>query len=167
VKIILPIFLILACVNFCNAQAVSSGKYKKSVFVEFAGNGIGASGNFDIRLKPDSNNGFGLRAGAGIIGTFISLPFGFNYIVGKKKSGFESGIGITTLYNFNPGYQGNITLYKVDSNTKLITMALLSFGYRFQATNGLMLSAKLSALHYKKYYTPRPWPGLSIGYSFK
>jgi len=38
---------------------------RKTVFLEVLGNGLIASGNFDLRLKPAQNDGLGLRAGVG------------------------------------------------------------------------------------------------------
>ena len=159
-KKILSVLLIIVAINFCKAQSASSGKHQKSVFVEGGGNGIGVSVNFDTRLKPDRNDGFGFRAGAGIVGTYITLPLGINYIAGKKRSGFESGFGITPVYNFNPGEYSSF--FDV---TKFTTLEIVTMGYRLQSINGFMFRINMSATYYKKQMLYLA--GLSIGLNFK
>jgi len=160
IKIILPVLLIIATVNFCKAQ--SSGKHRTTVFVEFFGNGLGVSGNFDMRLKLNINDGLGVRAGAGIFETYITLPLGLNYIAGKKKSGFESGIGITPIYNFDPGSERNIGLFEVGHKpSKFAVIGVLNAGYRFQGTKGFTFRASPDVYYYNKNLYIRA--GLSIG----
>jgi hypothetical protein len=176
-KIILLFLLIITTVNFCKAQSaftdtMSSGNHRKSVFVEGGGNGLGVSINYDIRLKPDRNDGFGIRAGAGIIGTHITLPLGINYIVGRRRSGFESGIGITPVYNFNTGEYARHSSFFNNSKT-FTALGLLTAGYRLQSLNGFMFRANISAMNYRNMsamdYRKRFlfWQvGLSIGLNF-
>lgn len=136
-----------------------TGKRRKYVFAEFLGNGGIISGNFDTRLKPDRNDGFGLRAGVGISGNYLTIPLGLNYIVGKRRSGFETGIGITTAVriindqnlNRNPNASG------------LGAAGFLSVGYRLQSYNGFMFRSNVS-IFLEPGNIWAPWPGLSIGY---
>lgn len=114
-------------------QKIEKSGYKKAIFLEIFGNGYLGSFNYDIRLKKDRNDGFGLRGGIGIgefykgdiiIRTvrYTTLPLNVNYILGKKRGGLETGVGITPSFNFNnePGF----------SNVKL--GAFLNVQYRYK-----------------------------------
>jgi hypothetical protein len=146
------------------ASAIPDGKYRKSIFGELLGNGLITSVNYDTRFKPDRNDGFGLRVGIGYFPSLFTLPMGINYIVGKRRSGFESGIGITPFYD----------IQSVDER-KFTTVALLTVGYRFQPIDNGFLFRVNGSIGYdkRKLVFPEsggfiiPWPGLSIGYSFK
>lgn len=135
-----------------------TGKYRKSVFFEGLGNGLGLTGNFDIRLKPDRNDGFGVSAGAGLgLGSQLNLPIAVNYIVGKRRSGIEMGLGLTPIINVRKN---------VSDEADLRVATLLNLGYRLQSRNGLMLRATGSAVYLNRSIFV-PIPGLAIGYSFK
>lgn len=148
-------------------QPTANGKYRKSLFAEISGNGIGITGNFDMRLKANQNNGLGFRVGAGsggnyfsddneTINKYISLPLGLNYILGNKRSGFETGIGITPQFAVNPTNDG----------TKTKADGFLNIGYRFQPINkGVMFrttwtpGVNRSGIYADEF-------GISVGYSF-
>lgn len=144
------------------AEPEITGKRKKYIFAEFLGNGPFISGNLDMRLKPDRNDGFGLRAGLGFVNKYITMPFGLNYIVGKRRSGFETGIGITPVVriindqdlNRNPNAPG------------LGAMGFLSAGYRLQSYNGFMLRTNVSIAYDLPDFV-FAWPGISIGYRIR
>ncbi len=143
---------------FSAAKEESSvtGRRKKYVFIEFLGNGGLVSGNFDMRLKADRNDGFGIRAGAGLVGNYITLPLGLNYIIGKNRSGFETGIGITPAIYAGANPRDFI-------GAPLDAAGFLSAGYRLQSTNGFMLRAN-AAVAFTGSYFIFGFPGLSIGY---
>lgn len=146
--------------------AAPTGKRRKSVYAEGLGNGIGVSGNFDIRLKPDRNDGFGVSAGAGVVGTYLTLPLTVNYIVGKNRSGFETGIGVTPIININPDVVDEIQFGNNEYISRGSAAALVNAGYRLQARNGFMLRANVAALYLGRRVIA-PLPGLAIGYNFK
>lgn len=152
-------------------QWPSTGKHRKVIFAELAGNGIALSANFDMRLKPDRNDGFGISGGVGIIpdqyfDKYITLPLAINYIVGKRKNGFESGIGITAFYNLSGNENFFIDLDADEPHPKLTTAEIFYIGYRFQATKGFMFRVSNSFMYIGKgYFYPPLWPGLSVGYS--
>lgn len=154
----------------------SMGQRRKTVFLEVFGNGLIASGNFDLRLKPDQNDGFGLRAGVGG-GSFsgyddqgnsvsigvVTFPLAINYLVGKKRSSFESGLGITPMYLSAPG---TITDEIVSGKGFSVT-GFLNAGYRYQPiNNGLMFHVKWTPAVNSSGFSPK-WFGLGLGYSFK
>ncbi len=141
-----------------------TGRRKKSVFVGFLGNGAGISGNFDTRLKKDRNDGFGLSAGAGISSEFITLPLEINYIIGKKRSGFETGIGVTPV--FYAGKTPQKFFGDMNDPRRFDAAGFLSAGYRLQSRNGFMLRSTVSTVYSESQFWFL-WPGLSIGYNFK
>ena len=147
------------------------GKHRKVVFAELAGNGLTLTANYDMRLKRNRNDGFGFRAGAGMVpdkyfDDYITVPLGINYIVGQRKHGFESGLGITLLYNVSGNENFFIDLDADEAHPKLTSAEMLTIGYRYQATRGLMLRATNSFMYTGKgYFYPPFWPGISIGYS--
>jgi hypothetical protein len=119
------------------------GTRGKSVFAEFGGNGI-LNANFDTRFKQNRNDGLGFRAGAGTAGTFITLPLALNYIIGKRRHGFEAGVGITPIYDTTDNGVNIIGYGRRDESPKLYAMSLLTAGYRLQSYNGFMLRANTS-----------------------
>ena len=148
-----------------NSKTTSTGAFsghKKYVFLEFIGNSPLVSANFDIRLKPDRNDGFGLRAGAGFANNYFSLPLTLNYIIGKKRSGFETGIGLTPLIKFSEGYTG-YDGYKYQGGKNVVATGFISAGYRLQSYNGFMFRSNVSVfLEPENIWAP--WPGISVGY---
>jgi hypothetical protein len=149
---------------------------RKTVFVEALGNGLTVSGNFDLRLKANQNDGLGLRAGIGggsLSGTddqgnsasigIVTFPLAVNYLVGKKRSAFESGIGITPVYVSTSGRIDNDAF----SGSGLALSGFLNLGYRYQpVNNGFMGHIKWTPAITSTGFSPS-WFGLGIGYSFK
>jgi hypothetical protein len=154
----------------------SFAQRRKTAFVEILGNGLIVSGNFEMRLKKDSNSGSGLRAGLGggnisgydnngnyVSVGLITIPLGYNYLIGEKRSSFELGAGITPIIvsasgNFNGDFVSG----------KGITLSgVLNAGYRYQPLNsGFMGKITWTPLatnsgFYAAYF------GIGLGYSFK
>ena len=137
--------------------------HKKAIFLELLGSGRLYSLNYDVRLKSNSNQGFGLRIGIGRGGyasietfgdRYITLPLNFNYIAGKKRSGLEAGISLTPEFTYQ------------DFDDKLNFFSLLNLGYRYQPVNKGFL--------FRLAYTPvligeeSDAPiGISVGYGFR
>ncbi len=169
-KKLIASFLILLITVTCQAQR------RKTVFVEALGNGLTVSGNFDLRLKANRNDGLGLRAGIGggsLTGTddqgnsasmgIITFPLAVNYLVGKKRSAFESGIGITPVYVTASGKIND----DVFSGSGLALSGFLNLGYRYQPlSKGFMGHIKWTPAITNSGFFPS-WFGLGIGYSFK
>ncbi len=161
--------LVLLALN-CPAQR------RKTVFVEALGNGLTISGNFDLRLKANQNDGLGLRAGIGggsLTGTdeqgnsalmgVVTFPLAVNYLVGKKRSAFESGIGITPILVTASGKIND----EAFSGSGLVLGGFLNLGYRYQPLNrGLMAHIKWTPGISSAGFSPY-WYGLGLGYSFK
>jgi len=103
---------------------------KKAIFVEWRGNGIGKSINFDSRFS-NARNGLGLRVGIGateidydsdsenqLTYDALTIPAEINYLFGKRRHSLEAGVGFTTILEQNDSNFGG--------------QAFLSFGYRFK-----------------------------------
>jgi hypothetical protein len=142
--------------------------YKKAVFLEAFGNGYYGSVNYDIRLKKDRNDGIGLRAGIGfgeenkddnIVKSvrYITLPFSVNHVLGKKRSGLETGLGITPSFTFN----------SAQGYSNVMLDGYLNILYRYQPMKeGLVfrigLTPNFDGKRFGLFY-----PSASIGYGFK
>lgn len=150
-----------------NEKTEKSG-YKKAVFMEMGGNGYGFSINYDLRVKKVQNNGLGLRTGIGIgknydaisiedSHQFIAIPLNINYIIGKRRSGLETGLGITP----------NIALDKMESNSTLKLGAFLNINYRYQPLKEGFVFRMGNTPYYSKRKFEIYYPTISLGYGFK
>lgn len=146
--------------------AVIDDLTRHSIFLEVLGSGGVGSINYDRRLKP-GNNGFGIRAGLGLWEQFmhdqdgweryVSIPLMVNYIIGKRRSGLEGGIGITP----------EVALKKPVDNARIKALGALNLGYRLQPLkSGFMLRAGWTPVFNRKDFDAA-WAGISLGYSFK
>ncbi len=113
----------------------------RQIYSEFGGPGVIFSANFDSRFKKETDLGLGYRIGLGFgisdqhyyynnsytdeygshyyvssyseTRSYVTIPLGINYILGKKSSphSFEMGAGITfltrkvDLYNYDDEYK--------------------------------------------------------------
>lgn len=122
-------------------SSTTMAQRRKTAFVELLGNGLAISGNFELRLKENSNSGSGVRAGIGgtnISGTdnngnfvnvgIITFPLGYNYLIGEKRSSFELGAGLTPVLISGNGFINNETF----SGSGLTLTGNLNAGYRYQ-----------------------------------
>jgi hypothetical protein len=115
-------------------------------------------------------------------GIYLGIPVSYNWLLGKKSHHFELGIGLTSLL-VNPN--SNV-------GTDSYTYMTPKIGYRFQRPNGGLFfratvtpmiailnvsSIKYNNETYRQFstlnnvaglgYAAFPWPGLSMGYTFK
>lgn len=123
------------------------------------------------------SNGWAVRLGIGgisgeansIDGTdvdvgLITVPLTASYLVGKKRSKFEAGLGITPLIVDVEGVLDGDNFIDEDGAT---VVGMLNIGYRFQAINNGFL--------FRINWTPvvsntgfhAAWFGFSLGYTFK
>ncbi|HQS05811.1 MAG TPA: hypothetical protein PLT16_09260, partial [Daejeonella sp.] len=160
-----------------NTQKVPeiTGKRRKAVFIEALGSGGLFSANYDMRFKPDQNDGWGFRVGVGIgedlpvevykqreyfgyyADRYLTIPLNINYIIGERRSGFETGITLTP----------ELTNRKLENDPQVKLWTFLNAGYRFQAIKkGLLIRAAWTPGLVNKSFAPL-WAGVSLGYSFK
>lgn len=119
-KTILNLTAVLLFATAATAQTSNEGKINNSnFFVELGGIGGPYSFTFDKRLHANRIDGIGLRGGfSGLYNDeekIFSVPMQVNWLMGKNKSFFEIGAGLTYFhydgYTYNDG--GN---YICDSN---------------------------------------------------
>ncbi len=152
-------------------------KFHKNVFVEVLGNGLLVSANYDMRLKRGIQDGLGFRVGVGggrIEGTtndgdyldasLLTIPLSVNYLVGKRRSAFEAGIGVTPVFV-------NADLAIIDDEITYGkgwgAIGFLNLGYRFQPIrNGVMFRADWTPVIYSEGFSPGFF-GVSLGFGFK
>lgn len=138
---------------FTSFYSHSQAQGNKSVSLEIGGNGIGFSGNFDMRFKK-TENGLGFRAGIGIYpGTdlnsaFVTFPLGINHLLGKGPHHLESGLGVTIL----PA----IKAFKEDELKASGVLIIPSIGYRY-AKRGKGFQGRLFV---SPLIAPNEWAGL-------
>ena len=170
-------------------SAQSVGTYRKSLFIEtyikpdFLTHDYAKptflSANYDIRLKKDSNQGFGLTGGVGLGDEYLTevqtdnkpnqrrrlaLPVGINYLIGAQQHGGEFGMGVIPQIPLNKVRDG--FAYRGTSYN-------LRLGYRFQPLRE-GFTARVAWVPtiarvplYSDYTLELGNIGLSVGYSFK
>lgn len=156
----------------------AAAKFHKNIFVKRFGNGVLTFVNYDIRLTRGAQDGLGIRAGIGG-GTFnnvhtgegeiidagiVTMPVGVNYLVGKRRSSFEVGIGITPIY---------VNADAVIVDNEFFTgkawgaVGVLNLGYRFQPLrNGLMFRVDWTSVFGEGGFYGKFW-GAYLGFGYK
>lgn len=143
------------------------GLIRQAIFLEALGSGGIFSINYDRRLEY-GNGGIGARIGIGLGTGYeinaddynrrVSVPLMINYILGRRRSGLETGIGIIPEYALN----------KPIDEKRMNAWGNLNVGYRFQSIRkGLMVRAIWSPLLSFDGSLDPSWAGVSVGYSFK
>lgn len=174
-------FLFLTQLSFAQqptgVMSGSTEKFQKSIFVEGFGNGILISANYDMRLKRGRRDGLGVRGGIGggsLEGTstngdyvdfsMVTFPLGVNYLVGRRRSFFEAGVGVTPIY-----VNADALLIDGDfySGTGWGVTGFLNVGYRFQPIrNGVMFRLDWTPAFNAAGFSGGFF-GASLGFSFK
>jgi hypothetical protein len=149
-------------------------RYYKSVSLELGGKALTYSVNFDMRTERGRRNGWGVTAGLSVLGSntpgqgiVFFVPFGGNYLFGKKKDFFELGAGATYLFLI-----GGIRLDSnwLDnrwgaSNDDTRIFGTFTFGYRhIPLANGITWRLAFNPIFIGSKL--RPWFGLGVGYQF-
>jgi hypothetical protein len=191
-KNLIACFIIFTVINSVISQEnnVSNTFEKNTIYTEAFGQGFCWSLNYDRLFNTEKRIMNSYTAGIVYVpesiqfgdGTYYGIPLSYNWLIGKKSHHLELGIGLTSLL-VNPN-----SIVKSDFYAYLTP----KIGYRFQRPQGgLFFRATatpmidlLSVNTYKSGsnksrgfstlsnvvgldYAVFPWPGLSIGYSFK
>lgn len=163
---------------------------RNTIYAEAFGQGFCYSLNYDRLFNTENRFKNSFTAGFVYVpesmgfgdGIYLGIPVSYNWLLGKKSHHFEMGIGLTSLL-VNPN--SNLG---TDSYTYLTP----KIGYRFQRPNGgLFFRATVTPMiailnvstfnfgaeKYRQFssfknvlglgYAAFPWPGLSMGYTFK
>ena len=115
------------------------------VFIEFMGNGIFYSVNYDTRFTKEVD-GLGGKVGFGYVAVdgdhYSSFPFLVNYLMGKEGHYFEIGVGVNFLvadYKNGSGVIDRPEIAKWEGWS-----GNMSLGYRYQAVDGGFYSGLVS-----------------------
>jgi hypothetical protein len=181
-------FAVTVLAAFCQSSEEPL-KFRKNIGLDLLGGGLLANLSFDMRLQKGVQDGFGVRVGIGGLsvsgatvtttggtttnsGTasigIITFPIEANYLVGKKRSSFETGVGVLTAY---VGASGEV----VNNNNERTSFDFKGFGfgavylkvgYRFQPlANGITFNFAYTPLINSNGF--QSWIGLGIGFSFR
>jgi hypothetical protein len=163
---------------------------QNTIYAEAFGQGFCYSINYDRLFNTEKRFKNSFTAGFVYVpesmgfgdGIYLGIPVSYNWLLGKKSHHFELGIGLTSLL-VNPN--SNV-------GTDSYTYMTPKIGYRFQRPNGGLFfratvtpmiailnvsSIKYNNETYRQFstlnnvaglgYAAFPWPGLSMGYTFK
>jgi hypothetical protein len=168
----------------------ASNLERNTIYAEAFGQGFCYSLNYDRLFNADKRFMNSFTAGFVYVpksmgfgdGTYIGVPLSYNWLLGKKSHHLELGVGLTAL------------LVNPNSNTvtDFYTYLTPKIGYRYQRPSGGLffkatLTPMIDVMHVSTYkfeagktrnfssfnnvvglgYAAFPWPGLSIGYTFK
>lgn len=154
--------------------------FHKNITIELGGSHILWGLNYDMRLKRGQNHGLGFKAGIGgartnveiiennevrnIRAGYLTIPLEVNHILGKRRHGLVTGLGILGAYGTieTSGLDNDI-----NANGLAVVGAYASVGYRFQPINsGFTFQINLNP-HLIGGRAALPWAGISFGYGFK
>jgi hypothetical protein len=166
-------FLTVAIISLSMVYSrISFGQEEKDgsnhgVFVEFLGNGLFYSVNYDTRFSKKVD-GLGGKVGFGYIGVdgdhYSSFPFLVNYLKGKEGHYFEMGVGANYLvadYKNGGGVTESPEIAKWEGWS-----GNMSLGYRYQPIDGgFLFRAGITPMFRKDEFRPF-WPQISVGYAF-
>lgn len=175
----------------CAAVGQNEGGYVKSISVEGLGAHTFVGVNYDARLK--GNSGFGYRVGVGYAGggsdvSFffgsskqrtkgVNIPLEINYLLGKKRSKLELGIGaalgyyrVRTCYESQiPNAMGEYETLCTRENTFGYLM-FANVGYRLQPVRGFMFRVGVTPSWdfggRKALSRGHLYPYIALGYAF-
>lgn len=157
--------------------AAQAEPFRKAVYMEGLGSGVAISTHFDMRLQRGRQDGPGVRIGIGGLSNYegyttdgdyvefglLTLPVGFNYLVGQRRNSFEMGVG-TTFLRANIDAEIDETLI---SGNGWGVLGFVNLGYRLQPLrNGLLLRINWSPAFGVNGFQAG-WVGFGLGYSFR
>lgn len=179
-RLFLASLFLLSCFGSSFAQDTSileSEDRNQTVYLELLGNGLVYSLNYDLRLEKGRQDGHGIRIGAGIMpvsergfsgnearGTVVTVPLAYNYLIGRRRSAFEVGAGLTPVFGHVAGV--DVSGNEVDDADATV-IGFLNAGYRYQPlNNGFVFRFTWTPAVTNEGFFPL-WFGLSFGYGFK
>jgi hypothetical protein len=183
-KILLSVSMLVIFLSVALAQErktpPSFDGYHKNIYVEFFGSHILTGVNFDMRLNKGRMDGMGFRAGIGGISLdadtpdleanigIVTFPLEFNYLVGKRRSSFEAGVGLLPAYATVSG-RGEVTDNRfVSAEGFGLAGGFLTLGYRLQPRkNGFMMNIRWNPLILRNDGFNAGWFSIGLGVGFK
>ena len=93
------ILLFLLCFGYLNSSAQGLDRRGQAVYVEFIGQGLFYSVNYETRFS-NKTDGLGARVGASILDGVATVPINLNILLGKedKNHFLELGLGATFVW---------------------------------------------------------------------
>jgi hypothetical protein len=139
----------------------------KSVFLEFGGNGLFISANYDARFNK-TEKGLGYRVGVGFFpgfdigilsySSFFTIPVGLNYLAGHAPHYFEGGLGATY-------FTGDFKFLGSDEVRARTVLVVPTAGYRY-APSGHAFQGRIFAGTFIGSGEAVLYGGLSVGFKF-
>ena len=187
--------LLILCVAVAqSAMAQQVENTQKSMYLELFGASNMVGVNYDSRFKPNSpwgyrvglgytySKNYGLLSGSNSI-RGVDVPIEANYLLGKKRSKLELGLGVNLGYykekydtwNLKEiGKEDGITYYESiykgeDSRSLWGYYCFGNIGYRYQPSHGFQFRAGISPsfnLGGKHAVSKSVFPYISFGYVF-
>lgn len=178
---VLLAFLLLAGM-FCTPVSAQNQARSQAIYGELLGPSQGIGFSYDARIKKGARDGFGLRAGLAFgyaaSSNFVAIrilddnvetwnqmfrfaaPLEINYLVGKKASKFEMGLGTVVCADRYTSDNGA----KPKMSCGLIPY--LSLGYRLVTEKGFLLRAGALPIFDFSDKQFSLYPYLSFGWAF-
>ena len=187
--------LLILCVAVAqSAMAQQVENTQKSMYLELFGASNMVGVNYDSRFKPNSpwgyrvglgytySKNYGLLSGSNSI-RGVDVPIEANYLLGKKRSKLELGLGVNLGYYKEKydtwdlkeiGKEDGITYYEYiykgeDSRSLWGYYCFSNIGYRYQPSHGFQFRAGISPsfnLGGKHAVSKSVFPYISFGYVF-
>ncbi len=152
--------------------------FQKSITFDITGKSITRGLKFDMRLKRGQRHGYGIKVG---LATFsadrieslgrnnipvISSPIEVNYIFGKKRHGFVTGIGAIPTFA-SSAFEREINGSTLEGESLDLVGGFLTLGYRFTPLKkGITVQVNHTPTFFKDGIN-NTFTGISIGYAFK
>lgn len=155
--------LLSAAFMLCGSLSTMAQSYverPRSINFQLLGSNNGVGFNYDARFKKGS--AWGYRAGLGFGYTksewffgvsestrIYSVPLGINYLIGKRKSNLELGVGVNLgIYNDHSSVAtsvgGGSYAWQTESENNFDSFAFFDVGYRHTARKGFQFRVGLT-----------------------
>ena len=160
-KTIITILITIICPALALSQDTNTVApiKRNSIYVEYAGQGLYPSVSFDRLYRTDKKFKTSFTGGLTLVPIpdyfVFSIPISYNYLIGKRKSKLELGIGLTAMYlregniPASYGYKDDNGVYHYEQfighEHNFFAYFTPKIGYRYQNPNGgLFLRATLT-----------------------
>ena len=173
------IFGIIFSANAQNRNETSNfNSFQKSITFDITGKSITRGLKFDMRLNRGQRYGFGIKVGLGAFSadaveffdrqniSVLSAPIEVNYVFGKKRHGFVTGIGAIPTFA-SSAFEREINGSILEGESIDLVGGFFTLGYRFTPLKkGITMQVNHTPSFFKDGIK-NSFTGISIGYAFK